>query len=210
MPVTTLKAAKAELAAIGVTLTKKDGEHRVNLAGGLEASAYYTDNLTDAVATGKKMRKQGAVVRPYTWKICILPDCEEPAVKGMKYCAAHQQRANGQTLAEKVKEQRAATAQANIDASDTATILAALRLFQRTYEGCDSATIARDFPEHFTEGMQSVQPWPLGTEDIDDLCERINLDPCGFYSPTLGRTDPNVYDVDELRRKLAHAHQEAR
>jgi hypothetical protein len=64
----------------------------------------------------------------------------------------------------------------HFDASESATILAALRLFQRTYEGSSSPAIARDWPEHFEEGMQSVQPWPLGSEDIDTLCERIN---CG-------------------------------
>jgi hypothetical protein len=59
----TFAGSKRELAAIGCTLTKKDGEYRVNLAGGLEASAYYTDNLTDAINTGKKMKEQGAIVR---------------------------------------------------------------------------------------------------------------------------------------------------
>jgi len=40
--------------------------------------------------------------------ICIIPRCAEAPLPGRKYCAAHQERANGQTLAEKVKEQRAA------------------------------------------------------------------------------------------------------
>jgi hypothetical protein len=78
------------------------------------------------------------------------------------------------------------------DASETATILAALRLFQRTYEGCDSGAIARDFPEHFEEGMQSVEPWPLGSEDIDTLCERINCREDSKLRAALLAVLPNV------------------
>lgn len=32
---------------------------------------------------------------------------------------------------------------------DLATILAALRLFQKTYRDKDAATVRRDWPEHF-------------------------------------------------------------
>lgn len=51
---------------------------------------------------------------------------------------------------------------------NTATILAALRLFQREYEGQDAATIRKCWPEHF-KGVR-----PLSTEDIDILCEELN------------------------------------
>lgn len=47
-------------------------------------------------------------------------------------------------------------------ASETATILAALRLFQET---CNAA---EEFADHFLETP------PLTASEIDDLCERIN------------------------------------
>jgi len=58
------------------------------------------------------------------------------------------------------------------------TIIAALRLFQRTYRYCDAEAISGDFPtiftaEHFKFG-DVVQPAPLRTEDIDDLCEQLS------------------------------------
>ncbi|HKW13095.1 MAG TPA: hypothetical protein VJS69_01275 [Candidatus Krumholzibacteria bacterium] len=43
------------LARMGVTLRKKDGEFRVTLKGAGEASAYYTNDLADAVQTGQRM-----------------------------------------------------------------------------------------------------------------------------------------------------------
>jgi hypothetical protein len=52
----------------------------------------------------------------------------------------------------------------HLDESDVATILAALRLFQREYEDCESVQIAD----------AEVAPQPLASEDIDTLCERIN------------------------------------
>lgn len=39
-----------------MTLRKRDGEYRVNFAGGKEATAYYTNDLEDAFATGVTMR----------------------------------------------------------------------------------------------------------------------------------------------------------
>lgn len=76
----------------------------------------------------------------------------------------------------------------HLDESDLATILAALRLFQREYEDCDSVTIADRWPMHFNvqvpggeRGGQDISeelvvvPQPLGSLDIDGLCERINF-----------------------------------
>jgi hypothetical protein len=65
------------------------------------------------------------------------------------------------------------------DSSDVATILAALRLFQREYEGREAVCIADEWPMHFNvQAFDSeeinVVPMPLGSEDIDELCERIN------------------------------------
>jgi hypothetical protein len=50
-----LSDAKNELRALGVVITKKDGEYRVNRRGAGEGPAYYTDDLRDAVATGRRM-----------------------------------------------------------------------------------------------------------------------------------------------------------
>lgn len=49
-----------------------------------------------------------------------------------------------------------------------ATILAALRLFQRMYAGQTAKVIRKAWPEHF-KGVK-----PLGTEDIDVLCKELN------------------------------------
>ena len=57
----TIREAKTELRKVGVTLRKKDGEFRVNLAGGSESTAYYTDDLEDAFQTGVYMSNTIAV-----------------------------------------------------------------------------------------------------------------------------------------------------
>ncbi len=54
------------------------------------------------------------------------------------------------------------------DTEELATVLAALRLFQREYEDFSGDAIREAWPDHF-EGIE-----PLGTDDIDTLCERIN------------------------------------
>lgn len=57
------------------------------------------------------------------------------------------------------------------------TIIAALRLFQRTYKYRDIEDISTDFPEIFTaERLRFgtvLEPTPLGTDDIEDLCEQL-------------------------------------
>lgn len=85
-----------------------------------------------------------------------------------------------------------------LDASDIATILAALRMFQHKYENLGAPVIVNDWYEFFaneecvhcqgTGGMYNdpcvfcegtgvrQNPMPLGTEDIDTLCEQLN---CG-------------------------------
>lgn len=60
-----------------------------------------------------------------------------------------------------------------LDQSDIATILAALRLFQETYENEDAAAIYEDWEEHFTdEDNRMIKP--LGSDDINTLCREIN------------------------------------
>lgn len=50
------KKAQAELRTLGITLRKTDGEYRVAFAGkGTESSAYYTNDIEDAVNTGRAM-----------------------------------------------------------------------------------------------------------------------------------------------------------
>jgi hypothetical protein len=53
----TLKAAKLILKPLGVTITRKvsTSEYRVNLLGGKEETAYYTDSLIDVIGTGRMM-----------------------------------------------------------------------------------------------------------------------------------------------------------
>jgi hypothetical protein len=59
------------------------------------------------------------------------------------------------------------------DESNLATILAALRLFQKEYEDFDDDSIAKVWPDHFTRDDGTLIP-SLGTEDIDTLCEALN------------------------------------
>lgn len=53
----TFKQAKLALRAVGITLAWRGQweEYRVNYISGLEATAYYTPDLTDAVDTGMAM-----------------------------------------------------------------------------------------------------------------------------------------------------------
>lgn len=51
----TLAQAKEEMDLLGIAISKRSGEYRVNFRGGDEGTAYYTDDLGDAVATGRDM-----------------------------------------------------------------------------------------------------------------------------------------------------------
>jgi len=57
-----LSEARATLAALGMSLTHsaETGEYRVNYRGGKESTAYYTNDLADAVATGTAMASDAA------------------------------------------------------------------------------------------------------------------------------------------------------
>jgi hypothetical protein len=59
------------------------------------------------------------------------------------------------------------------DPSNLATVLAALRLFQRTYDGYAAKHIYDAFPDHFVAADGSKIE-PLGTDDIDALCVDLN------------------------------------
>jgi len=49
----TFSEAKAILADLGFTLSKREGEYRLNIANGKEETAYYTDCLEDAIGSAK-------------------------------------------------------------------------------------------------------------------------------------------------------------
>jgi hypothetical protein len=52
----TLAQARAALAQLGLVLKKTEwGDYRINWPKAREETAYYTDELDDAVATGKRM-----------------------------------------------------------------------------------------------------------------------------------------------------------
>ena len=58
----TLQEAKSIARHLGLTLRKvRSGEYRVNFRDGNEATAYYTDNLEDAVRTAIEMGRKRAL-----------------------------------------------------------------------------------------------------------------------------------------------------
>ncbi len=61
-PKLTDKEAQKQIRALGAIVKRVDGEYKVNVPGGTEATAYYTDDKKDAVGTARAMMKQHAVV----------------------------------------------------------------------------------------------------------------------------------------------------
>lgn len=86
--------AKKQLAALGITIKKNEyGEFEVNFKGGKEKTCCYTDDLEDAVGTGKAMaaRKKAKPVKKFRLigRTTVFEVVEEkmvagfiPAVKG--------------------------------------------------------------------------------------------------------------------------------
>lgn len=62
----TLATAKKHLAAVGCTLTKRDGEYRVRLKGAKPGAGdgYFTDDLVDAVETGIVLAARANATNP--------------------------------------------------------------------------------------------------------------------------------------------------
>jgi len=57
----TLQQAKSIARHLGLTLRKvRSGDYRVNFRDGSEMTAYYTDNLEDAVSTAVEMARKRA------------------------------------------------------------------------------------------------------------------------------------------------------
>lgn len=54
----TLSSAKIDLRTVGVILSVRDGEYRVNFKGGSELTAYYTNSLEDALHSGLDMARR--------------------------------------------------------------------------------------------------------------------------------------------------------
>jgi hypothetical protein len=65
----TIKQATAECRSIGMTLRKVDDEFIVNFRNGKEATAYYTNDIEDAVATARAMIS--AAVQPGTGGLLV-------------------------------------------------------------------------------------------------------------------------------------------
>jgi hypothetical protein len=56
--VLSFKEVKAQIAAIGgLSVSKREGEFRVNFKGGSEATAYYTNDPQDAIGTAKAIAR---------------------------------------------------------------------------------------------------------------------------------------------------------
>ena len=88
-------------------------------------------------------------------------------------------------IAESYLRSTAAAPPLALDASELATALAALRLFQREYEDCSGDAIRADWPDYFPNEGGSQEVSPLGTDDIDDLCERLNFAAAASGTPHL-------------------------
>ena len=67
----TLQQAKSIARHLGLTLRQlRSGDYRVNFRDGNETTAYYTDNLEDAVKTAIEMARRRVVT-----KVC--PNCKQ-------------------------------------------------------------------------------------------------------------------------------------
>lgn len=53
----TLKNLTEKCRAMGLTCRKRDGEYRINYKGGSEETAYYTDDMGDALDTAVCMHR---------------------------------------------------------------------------------------------------------------------------------------------------------
>jgi hypothetical protein len=58
-PRLTLATVRDALSERGMSIRKNDGEYRINFIGGREATAYFTNDLSDALATGRAMAQHG-------------------------------------------------------------------------------------------------------------------------------------------------------
>lgn len=54
----TIAEVRKQLAVVGISIRREDGEYRVNFRGGKESTAYYTNDLRDALGTGLRMARE--------------------------------------------------------------------------------------------------------------------------------------------------------
>lgn len=87
---TTFKAAKTHLAAMGISLSKSEGEYRVAFKGTRRddtySEAYFTDCLKDAVLTGERMAQKptlAAAVEYHSVASISVSDATDYTGKGM-------------------------------------------------------------------------------------------------------------------------------
>ena len=92
---------------LGMTLQHRDGEYRVNFKGGLEATAYYTNDLEDAFHTAEAMARSAKALQP-KYKPTkeqvakykrderarhkaagLCQNCHEPVHNGKSFCLRH-------------------------------------------------------------------------------------------------------------------------
>lgn len=77
-PKLTLATVRASLAELGVKIRKTDGEFRVVVAGYDESHAYYTDDLSDALGTGKEMAVWAEKDRAKSKAAVVALEAERP------------------------------------------------------------------------------------------------------------------------------------
>lgn len=57
-PLLTIRTVADELRRLGMAFQSAPGEYRVNYRGGSDATAYFTEDLADALATGRQMAER--------------------------------------------------------------------------------------------------------------------------------------------------------
>ncbi len=72
---------KSELASLGMTITRKDGEFKVRRKGAPNGEGYFTTDLNDALDTGREMAKTDSIKarvqklkdRGFDFETCTFP-----------------------------------------------------------------------------------------------------------------------------------------
>ena len=100
----------AELAAHGVRLTARPGEYCVNFRNGSEATAYVTDDLTDAIEHGRTLARAArqsadtVPARPACAKRRRRPPAMTPKARRHRMIRRHNQRLCARMLRQQREE----------------------------------------------------------------------------------------------------------
>lgn len=106
MTTTTLKQAKEQLAALSMTISKRDGEYRVAFTRQQgDAHTYYTNDIDDAIATAKSMRAE-VTAQMNRAKAKLLASSVESTSDAQRYTADALQSADDRELIERESEAR--------------------------------------------------------------------------------------------------------